>query len=188
MQVQQMIQASANILTITKLSPGNVYKRVDESTYNGTGLKFGVVQDVMNNGEDSAVTALEYEADYNEGAKATLKVFTGSKPAAIFPAQPEEVISHLSELMKSTEAAVRRAEDDLQKKRQALAAVERMRSTIGQLEAPETAAGVIEATVVEDLVDQEPIVSPGELSHNHVFGVDCEDGCPVFQASYVDED
>lgn len=146
MQVQQIVRASADVLTITTLAPGNVYKRIDGPDYTGeTRLRFGVVQDVMNNGEDAAVTALEYEADYTAGAKATLRVFTGSKPAAIFPATPEEVTAHLAELRDAADRAVRQAEEDLTKKRAALDAVERMAATVGDLSAPQTAAVVLEA-------------------------------------------
>jgi hypothetical protein len=145
MQTQQIIRTSAEVLTITRLSPGNVYKRVDESGYAGAALKFGVVQDVMNNGEDAAVTALEYEADYNAGAKATLRVWTGSQPVAIFPATPEEVTAHLESLRESAEQAVRNAEQDLAKKRDALAAVQRISASVGDLSAPESETAIIEA-------------------------------------------
>lgn len=87
MQVQNIIRASADVLTITHLTVGNVYKRVD-TNYNGdASIKFGVVQSVMNNGTDAAITALEYEADYN-GARATIRVITAAKDVAIFPARP----------------------------------------------------------------------------------------------------
>lgn len=146
MQVQQIIQASADVLTITRLSPGNVYKRVDED-YNGAPtLKFGVVQDMMNNGSDAAVTALEYEADYGSGAKATLRGFTGSKPAAIFPATPDEVRAHVDGLLESTERAVREAEEALSRKREALAAVQRMHAHLGDLSPAEAEPGAIEAS------------------------------------------
>lgn len=146
MQVQQIIKASADVLTITTLSPGNVYKRVDESSYGGTPtLRFGVVQDVMNNGSDAAVTALEYEADYSAGAKAVLRVFTGSQPAAIFPATPAEVQAHLQDLRESAERAVQQAEADLDKKRDALSAVRGIIDRVGDLSAPDSVAGTIEA-------------------------------------------
>lgn len=143
MQVHQIVGTSADVMTITRLSPGDVYKRVEESDYySGAKLVFGVVQSVMNNGEDAAVTALEYEADYNSGAKAVIKVMTGSRPVAIFPATPEEVTAHLEELWASAQSAVIRAEDELQKKREALGAVERLRDGVGELTAPEMTAEV----------------------------------------------
>lgn len=138
MQVQQMIRNSAEVLTITTLSPGNVYKRVEETSYtSGPVLRYGVVQSVMNNGEDSAVTALEYAADYN-GTTAQVRVFTGSVPVAIFPATPEEVTQHLEELRSSAQKALARAEDEVTAKKASLDAVERMAATVGELTAPDT--------------------------------------------------
>ena len=149
MQVQQIIQASADVLTVTRLAPGNVYKRVEDSGYGGPVLRYGVVQSVMNNGTDAAVTALEYEADYSAGAKAIIKVFNGSTPAAIFPATPAEVTVHLDELMESARQAVIRAEEDLIKKQGALSAVVKMVESIGDLTAPESTTGVLDAAVVD---------------------------------------
>lgn len=148
MQVQQIVRASADVLTITRLAPGNVYKRVDDTSYTGTPvIKFGVVQDVMNNGEDSAVSALEFTADYSDGVKVAPMVFTGSKPAAIFPAQPEELAVHFDELERSANAALERAQAALDKATGAVAAVVRVRGQVGELTAADT------STVAGELVD-----------------------------------
>lgn len=151
MQVQQIIQASADVVTITSLRPGDVYKRIGEAGYQGEPtLQFGVVQDVMNNGTDAAVTALEYERDYSTGVAVKLKVFNGGKPAALYPAQPEEVTAHLVALQEAAERKVLDAEKALTAAQEARAAVARVRAQVGTLTAPETAAGVIEATEVEE--------------------------------------
>ena len=142
MQVQNIIRASADVLTITSLSPGNVYKRVGDSYSGDATLHFGVVQAVMNNGEDAAVTAIEYETDYSAGIKATLKVFTGGKPIAIFPATPAEITKHLTDLRAATVRSVETAERDLDTKRKALAAVEELSATVGDLTAPSVAGEV----------------------------------------------
>lgn len=147
MQVQQMIRSSADILTITTLSPGNVYKRIEQgSSYAGGEpvLRFGVVQSVMNNGEDSAVTALEFTADYT-GVAASMKVFDGGKPVAIFPATPDEITQHLTELTERAERDLKSAEDTLQSKRDALARVVHLRGQVGELSAPDTANEIIPA-------------------------------------------
>lgn len=140
MQVQQMIRASADVLTITTLSPGNVYKRIDTAGYGSSDpvLRFGVVQSVMNNGEDSAVTALEFTADYT-GVAAALKVFDGGKPVSIFPATPDEITQHLTELTERAERDVADAEKALQGKRDAHARVLHLRGQIGELSAPASA-------------------------------------------------
>lgn len=139
MQVHQMIRNSADILTITTLAPGNVYKRVDSRAFGESEptLRFGVVQDVMNNGEDSAITALEFTADYS-GVAAQLKVYDGAKPVVIFPATPEEITTHLAEVQQRAQKDVERAEQTLAKERVALEQVQRIIDGIGALSAPES--------------------------------------------------
>lgn len=113
MQVQQLIQASANVITITALTPGDVYKRVTEGYSGDATIQFGVVQSVMNNGTDAAVTALEYSPDYQQGVVAKTAVFTGSKPQAIFPATPAEISVHLADLTKQAERVLKEKEKAL---------------------------------------------------------------------------
>lgn len=153
MQVQQMIRSSADILTITTLSPGNVYKRIEQASSYSTEpvLRFGVVQSVMNNGEDSAVTALEFTADYS-GVAASMKVFDGGKPVAIFPATPDEITQHLTELTERAERDLKSAEDTLQSKRDALARVVHLRGQVGELSAPDTANELPAVTPPEGVV------------------------------------
>lgn len=158
MQVRQIIQSSADILTITRLSPGDVYKRVDTTTYSGDPtMRFGVVQTVMNNGEDSAITAVEWESDYSTGAKATIKVFDGAKPAALYPATPDEVAAHIDGLIASAERALREAERTVEKQAAALGAVRAMAQSVGELTAPETSTELqVAPAEVADLVADEP--------------------------------
>lgn len=146
MQVQQIVRASADVLTITRLSPGDCYKRVEESDYSGPSIKIGIVQSVMNNGEDAAVTALEYQVDYADGIKVAMKVFTGGKPAAIFPATPEEVAAHVSDIENAARRAVEKAAKDLDAKRAAHAAVVSLIGNLGTITAPETGTNVLDAT------------------------------------------
>lgn len=167
MQVQQMIRASADVLTITTMSPGNVYKRIETSGYGSTDpvLRFGVVQSVMNNGEDSAVTALEFVADYS-GVAASMKVFDGGKPVAIFPATPDEITQHLTDLTERAEKDVTDAERALQAKRDAHARVLHLRGQVGELSTPDTTdrptlpsrePGAVIPGEHADLVDVDPI-------------------------------
>lgn len=160
MQVQQIIRNSADVLTITRLSPGDVYKRIVDSTYGDSTavLRFGVVQDVMNNGDDAAVTALEYVSSYNGVATAELKVFTGTKPVAIFPATPEEVAAHMTDLRTAADKAVATADDAAAKARETRAAVYRLAEQADSLTAPETTTDVLDALPAGD--DEAP-TEPG---------------------------
>lgn len=101
MDTKQLIQASAEVVTITSFKAGDVYKRV-ESTYDPQ-LRYGIVQSVMNNGSDSAFSAIELRPDYSTGVVVETKVFDGGKPAALFAATAHEVAVHLDEVRKSVE-------------------------------------------------------------------------------------
>lgn len=135
METSQIVRNSAEVLTITKLSPGDVYKRIEATSYD-TSLRFGVVQDVMNNGEDSAVTAIEYAANYNS-VSTTLKVFDGSQPAAIYPATPDEIAAHFDELEKAAVTAVEAAEATMEKAQAQMRQVLTLRDQLHGLTAPE---------------------------------------------------
>ena len=140
MQVQQIVRASADVVTITTLRPGDVYKRVDE-TYSGDAvLRFGVVESTMNNGEDAAVSAFEYTPDYSSGVAVKPVVFTGNKPVAIFPATPEEVAQHMDALVTAAQEASQRADESAAKMREALARTVGLRDRVlaGELTAPLT--------------------------------------------------
>lgn len=144
MHVSQIVRNSADVLTITHLSPGDVYKRIEDSSYADASLRFGIVQSVMNNGDDAAVTALEFAHDYN-GAAPAMKVFNGNKPAAIFPATPDEVLVHMTDVRNAAKAALQRAADAHTKAAAQLDAVEAAFARIDALSAPATSTTVLEA-------------------------------------------
>lgn len=150
MDTRQLIEASAEVVTITRLKAGDVYKRIEEGTSYGSPLRFGVVQDVMNNGTDSAFTALELTPTY-AGITSEVKVFKAGMPAALFAATPDEVLRHTTEVKISVDRKVAEAEKALIAAREAQALAIRVMDTalMGELTAPDT-TGVLEATVVPD--------------------------------------
>ena len=152
MQTQQLIRSSAEVVTITSFKPGDVYKRVESSSYGGdASLRFGVVEDVMNNGEDSAVTAFEYRPDYTSGVVAELKVWDGGKPAALYPATPDEVLDHLDGLAKAAEEKALAAREALEKAESVVRLVQRVDQQVAtrRLTIPETATAPVEDVSAE---------------------------------------
>ncbi|MBL3699272.1 hypothetical protein [Leucobacter luti] len=118
MQTKNLIQASATITRVAELKVGDVYKRLEESSYSGAKLKFGVVTGTLHNGDDAAITALEYEEAYSDGMNVELKVFGTSDDLKIFPSTREEFETHVAGLIGSTQRAVRDAEKKLEKAKQ----------------------------------------------------------------------
>lgn len=88
METKQAIQASAQVVRITSISPGDVYKRFedgyDDRTY------YGVVQAVHNDGEKAIISATEYCTRYSS-LEVSHKVLHGHKDYILFPASPEEL-------------------------------------------------------------------------------------------------
>jgi hypothetical protein len=112
MDTTQLVRASAEVVTITSLKAGDVYKRI-ETLYTGeANLRFGVVQSVMNNGTESAFTALEVRPDF-VGVAVESKVYDGSKPIALFAATPDEVGVVVSEAREAIARKVAAAEKAL---------------------------------------------------------------------------
>ena len=109
MQTTQIVQASAEVVTIARLSPGDVYKRVEADYSGNSTLRFGIVESVMNNGTDSAVSAIEFSTEYN-GVTVKAKVIAAGADVAIYPATPAEVEAHLDEVRKALQQSVESAE------------------------------------------------------------------------------
>ena len=116
MQVQSYVQSAAAVIRVTEVRPGNIYKRLVKSTYSGDRdkLMFGIVTDVMNNGEDTAISALEFVPPmYGGTVKPEVKVFSGSTDVVLFPAVREEWDAHLSAAIDKQRDEVSRTEDTL---------------------------------------------------------------------------
>lgn len=138
MQTKTLIEASAEVLTITRLKAGDVYKRIAPPTYSGDpALKLGVVTSVMNNGEDSAFTSLELTPTY-AGITAETKVFTAGMDLVIFPATPDEIQVHCTDAQRGADKAVQEAAEKLNSARatQALVSQTIARVLRGELTAP----------------------------------------------------
>lgn len=86
MQTKQIVQASANVIRITNIQKGNLYKRFEES---GDYTYFGVVTDVLNDGSNTIITATEYRKSWGD-MNVENKVIRGEKEFVIFPATIED--------------------------------------------------------------------------------------------------
>lgn len=92
MQVKQAIQSSANVIRVTNISAGDVYKRFDDS-YDDR-VYYGVVHSVHNDGETAIIEALEYSYRYSS-LDVNLKILRGDKDYKLFPSSPDELNTEL---------------------------------------------------------------------------------------------
>ena len=143
MRTATLVQATADIVTVVSLRTGDVYKRLEKNYSSEYTVKFGVVQDVMHNGEDAVITAMEFTSTYT-GVEPAFKVFGTDSELKLFAAQPDEVRQHFTELVEAAQQAVEKAKTDLAKKRELAARVTELvkRESERALTAPETAAAI----------------------------------------------
>ena len=119
MQTKTLVEASADIITITSLKAGDVYKRLEKS-YSGYSVNYGVVTSVLHNGTDAAILAIEWKGSFRE-ITAESKVFGTDDDIKVFAAEPAEVREHLDEVKRAGEQAIRKAQKDEEEAREALA-------------------------------------------------------------------
>lgn len=132
MQIKQAIQSSANVIRITNISAGDVYKRFD-SSYDDR-VHYGVVRGVHNDGEVAIVEALEYTKQYGD-LQINLKTIRGDKDFTLFPADPNELNVEL-------ESIVRKKDRDVQTKTQE---IKKLEGEIAELK------GIMSGDVLRDL-------------------------------------
>lgn len=141
MQTTQIVRGAAEVLTITRLRVNDVYKRVEENYSGEPVLRYGIVTDVMDNGPDAAVVATEYRpADFGAGIQIRSAVITGSRPMAIFPAEPIEVADHMDAVVAAAEDAAKAAREKYEEASAQLTKVMAVRDglTRNALTTPET--------------------------------------------------
>lgn len=115
MDIRNLIEASATVITIAKVKPGDVYKRIAGEAYGiDKPLVFGVVQSVMNNGTESAFSAIELNPNYLS-VEITEKVFSSGGEVALFPATPAEVELHFHRVSEALEQRIKTKRDELSK-------------------------------------------------------------------------
>lgn len=142
MQTTQLVRGAAEVLTVTTLRVNDCYKRVEETSYSTEPtIQYGVVTDIMDNGNDAAVVAVELQLDPYSARRVQIKtkVITGTSQLAIFPARPDEVASHLDAMLEAAHKQESEAQEALDKAAAQVVQVLRIREAANglQLTAPE---------------------------------------------------
>lgn len=137
-QVGTLVRVNANHVRVVSLSVGDVYKRIGTEQYGSKpAIVFGVVTDVLANGEQAAVMAVEYQVSYSD-VEAKLVTLTDGEDVAVFPAQPDEVRVYFAEIEESSERKVRTKERELAEAMRRHDAVQKVLNS--ELRAPEITA------------------------------------------------
>lgn len=110
MQTKQVIQTSANVIKITNVSVGDVYKRFDKD-YDDR-VYFGLVKNVHNDGENAVIEALEFRAGYYN-LEMEYRVLKGEKDYILFPSSPDELKLQFEDIKNRKEKDILEAEDKI---------------------------------------------------------------------------
>jgi len=113
MQIKNIIQTVINAIKITSLRKGDVVKILDK-TYPDIQVKYGVVLDLLNDGEKTFIQMLQYKIGYSD-VEAEIKIYEGLQNLSIFPINKEEVIEYFKDTIKKMDIEIEIAKKDLQK-------------------------------------------------------------------------
>ena len=141
MHTSNIVRATADVVTITHLTRGSVYKRLVDDA-----MRYGVVTSVLNNGEDSAIQAIEHYISYGSPMSEPV-VHNGNKSIALFHAEVEEVQDFVAALMEKHHAAIKSAEQSLVTAQERLERTQQMFAMSDELQP--AGVGIIDAQVVE---------------------------------------
>lgn len=119
MQTKNLIQASANVIKITSLVKGDVIKMVEESSYSTPEIYYGVVLDLLNDGDKTFIQIMRYKKGY-ASIDTDIKTYNGSKDLSIFPATVKEIEEELQSAINQIETSIKEEEKKLASKKEAL--------------------------------------------------------------------
>lgn len=144
MKTATLVQGTAEVITIVSLRPGDVFKRlVDKGAgYSDDRYKavFGVVQSIDSNGEDTMVSAIEFDEEYGTPTSRH-RVFGTDSTVRIFAATPDEIAQQLADFGELFNRKVDTARDALRAAEEAKLRFDAVvaRHALGELSAPQTA-------------------------------------------------
>jgi hypothetical protein len=114
MKTKQIVQSSVNVIKITNLKKGDVFKIVD-TIYGSPDVNYGVVIDLLNSGHSTYVEVLQYRKNYGE-MDCKIKLLKGDENVDIFPCEISEVEEYLKEAVEYNEKSIKEMREKLQKK------------------------------------------------------------------------
>ena len=105
----------ANVIKVTALKKGDIFKVMESGSYSEDGVYYGVVLDLFNTGEQSFMQVLRYKKSYGD-VNAELVVYDGDKDLALFPATIEEVTEYFGDTIAKISSQIEEDKKKLQQK------------------------------------------------------------------------
>lgn len=117
MQVKHVVQASAEMVHISEVHIGDIYKRIEKPSYGDERLVFGKVIDILATDEDAALITLEFvPQDYSNGIQAAVRTFSGKTEVVLFPATVSDYEVALNNAIDAQEKVMLAARADYEAK------------------------------------------------------------------------
>lgn len=111
MKTKQVVQKSANVVPITSILPGDLYKRFEDS---GGYTYFGIVDEIHGDGENIIVKSTEYDCSWGS-LNVSNKIIRGTKDSVIFTSTPEEFNLELSKVKEKKLEEIEDAKSKIEK-------------------------------------------------------------------------
>jgi hypothetical protein len=122
MQTKNIIQSNVNVIRITNLKIGDLYKRYEENTYDNS-VYYGIVRSINNSGEKTFIEVVEYKKTYAT-ISADFKVFSGEKDLNIFPASISEIENEFEGITDKLEKEIGDKLKEIENKKKCIAEVQ----------------------------------------------------------------
>jgi hypothetical protein len=107
MEVKNLVRGTAQVITITELAVGDVVKMVEEGSYDAPKMKFGVVTDVLNNGEESVIELTFVGKSYATPAiESRIITHSNQSKFQIYPATPHAFRDHCKQCVGAMEEEI----------------------------------------------------------------------------------
>lgn len=97
MNIQNLVKASAVVVKITQLEKGNIFKYVKED-YGSPTLRYGIVLDILNNGEKAYIQILSINKEYSS-ISMNYELLGEDSKINLFPAVPEDLQGEYEEII-----------------------------------------------------------------------------------------
>lgn len=121
MQTKQIIQTSANVIRITNIKSGDVYKIFDKD-YSDR-VYFGIVRSVHNDGTSTVIEAVEYLKRWSD-LEISYKIIHGEKDYVLFPATPDELNQEIEGAKVKIEKEIEEGEKKIEEQKKLLSEIE----------------------------------------------------------------
>lgn len=137
MKIEQIILPKSEVKRVISLSEGDVYRRVvQDYSSSKPRLVYGTVTGILANGEQVAVSALEFSVDEYRSTKVASVTFRNEDDVDIFPGEQSEFDHIVGEMLTHVQ-------DEVSSARRSLAAVERKLAQVEQLQAKRLIVDVV---------------------------------------------